>query len=423
MRIAFRTLACTVGLSAAIGAAGTAQTYTSIFRPAVQLTTTLVNSTSTDYAPALSGDGLTLYWTSSRAAPTSLSSLAGRNVWSVTRPDRASPWTNLAFETSLNSPLNEDYIGIRRDDLEMFISTNRTGGQGLGDIWQFNRTSSSSPWTTATNLTINLSTFEDDPSVTADGLELYWVAPDTSAAAIYWATRPNNASTVWTNMGVVPAAVSTAQDHSASVSPDGLTLIFSSTRTGGLGSSDLWMCTRPSRATTVWTTPVNVQELNTAGWDHNGQFGPDGFTYWYTQNGNGMIWEARRIRPLMLVEGSGVLGVQNGVTGVKLGTTMMLSCRHDPGALGIVFTSLARLPAPLAVPGVVGGLEVNTGTLIFPIAAATGGINNANGRFSLLPIPVPTVPQLAGFSFFAQAGAQSGSLAALSSLVTVQFVP
>lgn len=423
MRIAIRTFACTVGLVAAIGAAASAQTYTSIFRPAVQLTTTLVNSTSSDYAPTVSGDGLTLYWTSNRVPPSTLSTLGGRNVWSVTRPDLASPWSNLAFETSLNSPLNEDYMGVRADNLEMFVSTNRTGGQGLGDIWQFNRANTSSPWSNATNLSVNLSTFEDDPSVTADGLELYWVAPDTSLAAIYYATRSTPNSTVWTNQGVVPAAVSTSQDHSASISPDGLTLIFSSTRPGGAGSSDLWMCTRPSRATTMWTTPVNLQELNTSGWDHNGQFGPDGFSYWYTQAGNGMIWEARRIRPLMLVEGSGVLGSQNGVTGVKLGTVMTLSCRHDPGALGIVFTALAKLPAPLPIPGVVGGLEVNTGSLIFPIAAATGGVNNLNGRFSLLPIPVPTVPQLAGFSFFAQAGAQSGSLAALSSLATVQFVP
>ncbi len=411
-----RTLAF-VALATA-GASAPAQSYTSLFRMPVQIPSTLVNTSSQDIAPALTDDGLKLYFASNR-----VSSNAGSCVWSVTRTDLTAAWGNLTEEVGLNSTGNEDYLDVQGDDLEAFIASSRAGGQGLNDIWYFSRATPTAPWSTGVSLSINSASSEDDPTVTADGLELYWVAPDSaSAGAIYWATRPSKGSTSWTVQGALPAAISTNIDHSPAISPDGLALIWSSDRPGGLGSSDMWMITRESR-TAAWSAPVNLQELNTTGWEQNGQWGPDGFAFYFTQNSAGMITEARRIRPLTLVEGPGVLGVQNGVTGVRIGTTMNVSCRHDPGALGQIFLTTGKLPAPLAIPGVTGGLEVNLGTLIFPVGGTTGALSVVDGRYRLFPIAIPNVGPLAGFSFFAQTGVQSGALIALSTLTQVQLTP
>lgn len=416
MTLPTRTLAF-VALTA-LGALAPAQTYTSLFRMPVQIPSTLVNTASQDIAPSMTDDGLKLYFASNRPSTNALAC-----VWSVTRTDLTAPWGNLNEEVALNSTSNEDYLDVSGDDLEAFIASGRPGGQGLNDIWYFSRPTPSSPWSAGMSLGFNSASSEDDPTITSDGLELYWVAPDASSgAAIYWATRPSKGSTTWTVQGALPDALSTSLDHSPAISPDGLALIWSSDRPGGLGSSDLWMITRENR-TAAWSTPVNLQELNTTGWEQNGQWGPDGFAFYFTQASAGMITEARRIRPLTLVEGSGVLGVQTGVTGVRIGTTMNVSCRHDPGALGQLFLATGRLPSPLAIPGVTGALEVNLGTLIFPVAAATGALNVADGRFRLFPIAIPNVGPLAGFTFYVQSGVQSGALIALSTLTTVQLTP
>ena len=109
------------------------------------------------------------------------------------------------------------------------------------------------------------------------------------------------------------------------------------------------------------------------------------------------------------------------IDGAKIGSTMNISCRHDPGGVGVILISLARLPSPLSFPTVTGQLEVNVGNLIFPVHA--GPISVTDGRYRLFPIPVPNIGTLAGFTFYAQTGAQSGSLNAISSLTTVQLVP
>jgi len=48
---------------------------------------------------------------------------------------------------------------------------------------------------------------------------------------------------------------------------DGITLYYSSDRSGGKGSQDIWMAKRIDDSWTRWSEPMNVQSVNTSKWD------------------------------------------------------------------------------------------------------------------------------------------------------------
>jgi hypothetical protein len=92
-----------------------------------------------------------------------------------------------------SSPERDTRIFIRKDGLEAFITTNRTGSEGL-DIWVSTRDMLSDPWSAPKNLGYPVNSQSDDGSP--------WL------------------------------------------SKDGTTLYFFSTRPGGYGGRDIWYTTR-----------------------------------------------------------------------------------------------------------------------------------------------------------------------------------
>ena len=99
-----------------------------------------------------------------------------------------------ALVPELNSPNRDTRTSIRKDGLEIFLTSTRPGGQGGLDIWVSTRASTLDPWSTPVNL---------------------------------------------------PAPINTsANDGAPGLSRDGTTMYFDSTRAGGLGGRDLVVSTR-----------------------------------------------------------------------------------------------------------------------------------------------------------------------------------
>ena len=94
----------------------------------------------------------------------------------------------------LSSPLRDAKVSIRRDGLELFLTSDRTGTIGSFDVWVATRATTNSPWSTPVNLG--------------------------------------------------PVVNSTVDEGRMALSFDGTTLYVTGTRPGGFGAQDIWVSTR-----------------------------------------------------------------------------------------------------------------------------------------------------------------------------------
>ena len=76
----------------------------------------------------------------------------------------------------LSTPFSDIQPAIRRDGLEMFLTSNRPGTLGLLDLWVSTRASTSEPWSTPMNLGLGVNTVTDDvrAALSFDAIELYF---------------------------------------------------------------------------------------------------------------------------------------------------------------------------------------------------------------------------------------------------------
>jgi hypothetical protein len=76
----------------------------------------------------------------------------------------------------LNSPNRDTRTSIRKDGLEIFITSTRPGGQGGLDIWVSTRASTLDPWSSPVDLPAPINTSANDgaPSIARDRTTLYF---------------------------------------------------------------------------------------------------------------------------------------------------------------------------------------------------------------------------------------------------------
>ena len=101
------------------------------------------------------------------------------DVYVSTRSGDDDAWGPGADLIELNGPYRDTRTAIRRDGLEMFLSsdvTGRPGGIGSQDLWVSTRATTSDPWSTPTNLgpTVNSTAFDGAPALSFDGTTLYF---------------------------------------------------------------------------------------------------------------------------------------------------------------------------------------------------------------------------------------------------------
>lgn len=111
-------------------------------------------------------------------------------------------------------------------------------------------------------------TVDGTPSLTGDRLEVYLKSSRSGGAGAsdIWRSIRATTASAWSIPVVVTELNSAAEDASPEVTADGLTIWFSSQRSGGPGGRDIWVATRPDRAS-AWSAPTPVVELNTPMFD------------------------------------------------------------------------------------------------------------------------------------------------------------
>jgi hypothetical protein len=141
---------------------------------------------------------------------------------------------------------NESVTG---DGLTLFYASRAPGGSGGLDIWMVTRPTLSSPWGTPVNLgpTVNSSDDEDCPRLSPDGLSLYFQSNRSGGQGsfdIWVATRPTVSAPFGAPVNLGPAINSDSDDFLPQISADNRTLVLSSSRNVGPGQLEIWMSTR-----------------------------------------------------------------------------------------------------------------------------------------------------------------------------------
>jgi hypothetical protein len=199
---------------------------------------------------------------------------------------------------SLRSPPNSsagDYNPtLTTDGLTLVFASTRSGGHGSGDFWQSTRVSLNTSFGTPFNLgaKINSSANESSPTISGDGLTLYFASNRSGGEGdldLYRASRTNILSGFGVPVSLGSAVNSTSQDAAPSITNDGLSLYFTSQRSGGLGSNDIWLSTRPSLRK-LFGAPVNLGPgINTSDSDFHPHISDDGLTLYLASRRPGAV--------------------------------------------------------------------------------------------------------------------------------------
>ncbi len=265
-----------------------------------------INTTALELQATLSPDDLSLYfasdrpfgfggidiWVSRRACVTCL--------WDT--PANLGP--------HINTAANDNGPELSIDGHLLFFFSNRPGGEGGLDLYMSRRTDTKDDfaWGPAVNLgpEVNTPGGEAGPEYLAlvenGTANLYFNrAPPGGTPDIYRVRVTRDGEIRGTPELVTELNHPVASDQAVTVRTDGRELLFGSDRPGTLGFGDLWVSTRQSPHH-PWSTPVHLgAPLSSAGNDQHPDLSRDGRTLLFTSSrpggigvGNFDIWMSTR---------------------------------------------------------------------------------------------------------------------------------
>jgi hypothetical protein len=185
--------------------------------------------------------------------------------------------TNLG--PAVNSSGDQEGPSISADGLSLYFQSNRPGGVGSWDIWVATRPTTDAEWGPPENLgpTLNTPSFEGSPCISPDDLSLYFSSnhPGGFGGFDLWVTTRATKADKWGIPVNLSSINGPSDDFDASISSDGLELYFVSNRAGGSGDYDLWVTTRATLSD-LWGPPVNVgSTVNSSSRDNWPSISPD----------------------------------------------------------------------------------------------------------------------------------------------------
>jgi hypothetical protein len=231
----------------------------------------VVNSPFNDIAPAISKDGLSLYFQSNRPA----GSFGGLDLWVSQRAHKDAAWrppVNLG--PVINTPFTEGGPSFSRDGHWLFFNSDRpAGGVGGTDMWVSWRahTDDDFGWEPPVNMgSLN--------SLAGDSTGSYFENDEVGTPLLFFSSnRPLDGVVQGrpyvSAMGpdgsfgppmVMPELDSPVDDMRPMIRFDGREIILASLRPVSFGARDLWASVRES-VFDVWSPPVNLGAIVNSG--------------------------------------------------------------------------------------------------------------------------------------------------------------
>jgi hypothetical protein len=209
-----------------------------------------VNSAYLDGIFDISSDDLELYFECDRP-----SSAGDSDIWITTRATVADLWEPaVKLGAPVNGPHSDYGPCIARDGLSLYFSSTRPGGSGGADIYVATRPTIEDSWGQPGNLgaIVNNSSWDHCPSISADGLTLVFGSNREKRGTAYstlcyiYATTRHTTDDPWGVPVRLGPAVNPGLAYDSdypSISADGLSLYFRRQISDTIG---LWAATRRS---------------------------------------------------------------------------------------------------------------------------------------------------------------------------------
>lgn len=236
-----------------------------------------INSPFNEQQPAVSKDGLSLYFASNRPEGAA-DAVLDFNIWVSRRActDDSCPWeAPVLLGPGVNTPFNDAGPAPSRDGHWLFLFSNRPGGFGQDDIWAAWRgdVHDDFAWGAPVNLGPGVNTAD------VEGGPGYFANDEVGVPQLYFnrSKVPQVAGRIYVSEQAADGsfgeavevlelntdAPATVPAQRPSVAPNGLDLYFYSNRPGSSGN-DIWVSTRES-VLEPWGPPANVgPPINTA---------------------------------------------------------------------------------------------------------------------------------------------------------------
>jgi hypothetical protein len=218
----------------------------------------LLNTPAVDGCPSLSPDGLELYFTSNRTG-----GQGGVDIWVARRSSTAQGFgAPINLGAPINGPGNESCPTITQGHLLFFTSTRH---DPAGDLYVTSR--GPKGWGPVDRLGANI----NSDSVIEEAVALF--EDEDGREIIHF----NSGGDIYYSVDYGPAQLaaggvnSSSLDKRPGVSKDGLEIFWDSERFGTLGGSDFWTATRSSTSQ-AWGTAEHLPALSAPG--PGGFFGP-----------------------------------------------------------------------------------------------------------------------------------------------------
>jgi hypothetical protein len=250
-----------------------------------------VNTTDRDEGNAwLTPDELTMYLVAN-----AVGQVETRDIFVLTRPNRTAPF-GARTPLVVNSKMQDDNATTTGDGLKLYFASSRDGDGGTGPmhVWVATRVTTKDVF----GLPVLVEGFktnaeDNNPFILPGGGTIYFDSFRTGNSDLFYASQVD--PTKFTALNAMNELNTAAAEVQPVLTPDGLYIVFGSTRTPNLGVEDLWSASR-AKTNVPFGNPMHLESVSSPLTDLPTWISADGCRLYFSSNRNGTrdIWQTER---------------------------------------------------------------------------------------------------------------------------------
>jgi len=237
-----------------------------------------INGSADEENPTLTADLLEIYFASNRAGGP-----GSGDVWCAKRNSRADAFGGPSLVGTVSTPQAETSPAISPDGLTLWVGSDRPGGVGDADIWQFERASRDALWGPGVNVSALNTPRADLPRPVAEGgLVMPFASRDEAGLfQTYLARRVDAAAEFDEVVPLEAVRVEGSSTSDAFLTEDGLFLFFS--RTLDAQGGQLFMTWRTDRRE-PFRQPIPLTDVDTSDDERDPWLDPESTRFFFSSS-------------------------------------------------------------------------------------------------------------------------------------------